>query len=130
MNILQDIKAAVKLTGEVRKARKAGASGLQVRPVYRLPALRLGYWTQTMEACLMRGGDTEKAVVKAFEAFPEQVQHSLTFYPKEPGEWVERARFWQRELKPALTPEMYHEVMLLFVGRYIRCLRARKEVRA
>ena len=80
-----------------------------------------------MEATIMRGGDTEKAVVKAFEAFPEQVQHALTFSPKELGGWTERAKFWKRELKPALPPEMYHEVMLLFIGWYIHCLRQRKE---
>lgn len=125
MQILQDIKTAVKVTGEIRKARKAGASAIQVKPVYTLPVLRFGYWTQTMEAAIMRGGDTERAVVKAFEAFPEQVQHDLTFSPKTPGAWAERARFWQQQLRPVLPPKMYYEVMLLFIGRYIHCLRRR-----
>ena len=49
MKILQDIATAVRLTGEVRKARKTGASGVQVKPVYTVPAVRFGYWGFTME---------------------------------------------------------------------------------
>lgn len=71
-----------------------------------------------------------KAVCAVFETFLEEVQHSLTFAPKEPGQWVDRARFWQRELKPTLPPRMYHKVMTLFVGWYAHCLRRRKEAQA
>ena len=56
MKILQDIATAVRLTGEVRKARKTGASGVhQVKPVYTVPAVRFGYWGFTMEGCLFYG---------------------------------------------------------------------------
>lgn len=127
MNILRDITTAVKLTGEIRKARKVGASGFQVSPVYSLPVCKISYWTQTMEATIMRGGDTEKAVRDVFYALPEEIQHNFTFSPKK-GEWAERARFWQLELKPTLPPEMYHKVMLLFIGWYIHCLREKGAV--
>lgn len=127
MQILQDIKTAVKLTGEIRKARKEGA-GVEVRKVWRIPVLKSSYWPWTMEACLMRGGETEKAVVAVFDSLPEEVQHSLTFTPEEkPGKWVERARFWQQQLKPALPPEMYHAVMLTYIHWYAHCLRMRSE---
>ena len=45
MKILQDIATAVRLTGEVRKARKTGASGVQVKPQcipFQLSALDTG----------------------------------------------------------------------------------------
>lgn len=74
----------------------------------------------------MCGRDTEKAVRNVFYSLPEETQHSLTFCPKKPGEWVERTRFWQQQLKPALPPKMYHDVMILFIGWYIHCLRMRK----
>lgn len=126
MNILQDIQTAVKLTGEVHKARKEGGS-IEIRKVWRVPVLKTTYWTWTMEACLMRGGDVERSVCDVFDALPEETQHALTFTPKRPGDWIARARFWQRELRPALPPKMYHEVMLLFIGWYTHCLRLRRE---
>jgi len=125
LSIFQDIKTAVNLTGEIRKARKEGAS-IEARKVWRVPMLKTTYWAWTMEACLMNGGETEKAVCGAFYSLPEETQHSLTFTPEKSGEWAERARFWQQLLKPALPSKMYHEVMLTFVHWYAHCLRRRQ----
>lgn len=125
-NIFTDISAAVKLTGEVRKARKAGADAVQIRPVYNVPVLKTSYWVWTMEACLMHGGETERAVAAVFDTLPEPVQHSLTFAPRNQGEWADRARFWRQQLKPDLPPEIYHKVMILFIGWYAHCLRQRR----
>lgn len=123
MNILQNIKTAAGVFGAVRKARKAGADAVEVKPVYTVPMLKTTYWAWTIEACLMRGGDTEKVVRDIFYSLPEETQHSLTFSPGKPGEWVERARFWQQQLKPALPSKMYSDVITLFIGWYIHCLR-------
>lgn len=65
LTIFQDIKTAVNLTGEIRKARKEGAS-IEARKVWRVPVLKTTYWAWTMEACLMNGGETEKAVRGVF----------------------------------------------------------------
>lgn len=127
MNILQDIKTAATVFGKVREARKNGADAVQIKPVYIVPAFKPTYWTGTMEACLVRGGETEKAVRDVFYLLPEETQHSLTFSPKKSGEWVKRARFWQQQLKPALPPKTYHDVMILFIEWYIYCLRMKKE---
>lgn len=62
-NIFTDIAAAVKLTGEVRKARKAGADAVQIKPVCTVPMLKTSYWVWTMEACLMHGGETDPASI-------------------------------------------------------------------
>ena len=130
MNIFQDIKTAVELTGEIRKARKDGASGVQIRPVYTVPVVELKpCYMNTMEAgqTWKLGRDTDRAVMELFQRLPYETQRRLEFTPKKPGEWVERAKFWQRELEPALPTKMKHEVMMLFIGWYARCLRRRKE---
>ncbi len=127
MTIFQDIKTAVKMTREIRRARMGGANAIQVRPIYKVPVVRFGYFTSTMEACILRG-DEFKAVCAVFETLPEETQHALTcFSPEEPGDWAARARFWQNLLKPALPPKMYHGAMMKVIGRYAHCLRARKE---
>lgn len=125
MNILQDIKTAVKLTGEVRRARKAGASGVQLQRVYSVPVFRLPYWGATMEGCLFYSRKWQP-VQDVFDSFDAETQRALTFTP-EAGAWTDRARFWQRELRPALEPELYHEAMLILVQWYIRCVKMRRE---
>lgn len=133
MQILQDIKTAVKLTGEIRKARKAGASAVQIKPVYTVPCITLKpAYLNTVEGCQTHklGRDTDRAVMEVFKSLPYEVQRRLEHTPDEPGGWVERARFWQKQLRPVLPPEMYHEVMVLFIGHYARCLRRRKEATA
>ena len=124
---MQDIKTAANVFGAVRRARKAGASGVQIKPVQTLPIITLapGYYN-TMEGCLTYklGRDTDNAVRAVFKSLPYETQRRLEFTPKKPGEWVERARFWQRELEPVLPPKMKHEVMMLFIGWYAHCIRS------
>lgn len=133
MKILQDVKTAAEVFGEIRKARRAGASAVQVRPVYRVPAVRLGYFTATMEACLFQGGtshgNTFKTINDAFKTLPEDVQHSLTFTPP-PGGWAERARLWGDLLRPVLPDALYHEAMLTLLRHYSKCVRRRLGVQA
>ena len=110
-NIFTDIVAAVKVTGEIRKARKAGADAIQIRPVRTIPCVSLP--TGFLD------------VMEVFSAFPEKTRRDLAFTPENPGEWVERARFLQEQLKPVLPPKMYHTVMICFIGWYAKCLRRR-----
>lgn len=119
MEFLQDIKTAVAVFGEVRKIRKAGASALLVKPVYTVPAVHFGYWGFTPEGCLFCG-EKWQPLRDVFDNFPEETQHALCFVPKD-GEWGGRVRFWQRRLRPALEPELYHEAILTLVQWGIRC---------
>lgn len=130
MGIFQDIKTAVTLTGEVRKARKAGANAIQVKPVRTMSVFTLPpAFINTMEGPLTRklGRDVDQAVFGIFNGLPHDIQRWLEFVPEEPGEWVGRVRFWQGQLRPALPPKMYHAVMLAFIRWYIHCLKMRKE---
>ena len=133
MTILQDIKTAVKMTGQIRKARKAGADAVQIKPVYTIPCISFGpALYNTMEGCLMHrlGPEADCAVKEVFKNLPYEIQRHLEFTPEKPGEWVERAHFWAEELKPVLPTGMYHKVMALFTGWYVHCLRMGKEATA
>ena len=123
MKILQDVATAVKLTGEVRKARKAGADAIKVQPIWTVPMLRIGYWGFTGEACILYGKEF-RPVVDVFKTFPEEVQHRLTFSPKD-GEWGDRVRFWQDALRPVLEPHLYYAAISRIIRWGIRCRRYR-----
>lgn len=126
MNIFRDIQTAVKLTGEIRKARKAGAGAVQIRPVYKIPLVSLGHaWPNTVEGCLTwkLGREIDRTMTAIYGDFPPETQRWLELTPDNPGGWVDRAQFWQRELEPVLPAKTYHAVMVLFVNRYAHCLR-------
>ena len=53
---------------------------------------------------------------------PEKTQHELTFAPKA-GEWGDRVRFWKQELRNALEPDLYHEMISTLIRWGIRCRR-------
>ena len=126
MSFLQDIKTAVKLTAEVSRARKEGKQ-VKVRTEYAVPFVNFGYWTSTPEACLFCG--PERIPIRDFfETLPEDMQHDLTFAPKD-GEWGDRVRFWQQQLRPSLEPELYHEAILTLIQWGIRCRRREAENR-
>ncbi len=124
--LFQDIRTAANVFGEVRKARKAGASAVEIKPVYTVPVYTLKpCFLNTVEGCQTwkLGRDIDQAVSKVFYGLPYDVQRRLEFTPEEPGGWAERARFWQRQLRPVLPPRMYHDVMVLFLHWYAHCLR-------
>ncbi len=123
-NIFSDITTAVKLTGEVRKARKEGAN-LEVRKTWAVPMLKMGCWPWTMESCLFYG-EKWQPVVDVFDALPEDTQHALTFAPKD-GEWTDRVRFWKEHLRPVLPPKQYHEALLILIRWGSQCVRRRLE---
>lgn len=129
MNILQDFKLAAIVFYRVRKARKTGTDEIRARAVYNVPRTPSRHaYHDTIEGCLTwkLGRDTEQAVKKIFNGLPYETQGWLVFAPKNPGEWVERARFWQQALKANLPPKMCSSVMVLFIEWYIYCLRMEK----
>ena len=125
MKILQDIATAVRLTGEVRKAREAGASGVQVKPVYTVPDVRLGYWGFTPESSLFYERRW-KPVRDVFKTFPEEAQYDLTFTPEDDG-WTSRVELWEKSLRDALPADMYLEAMAILRDWVRRCMERRAE---
>lgn len=126
--IFEDITTAVRLTTEIHKARREGAS-VRVQKTYIIPVVKTGYWGWTMESCLLASNKKLNDAVSAiFYTFDEETQHALTFTPKNPGDWVERAQMWRRELKPVLSDKEYHAAMSMILGWYIQCVRRRAAV--
>lgn len=125
MNLLQDIRAAAGVFADLRRAR-ANGKNVRVQRVYRVPVRRLGYWGSTPEGCLFYGQKWQR-IRDVFDRLPEETQHALTFAPLD-GEWGERVRFWQRELRPVLDPKLYHEAILTLARWGIRCRRRALEV--
>ncbi|MCI9466934.1 MAG: hypothetical protein HFE99_07435 [Ruminiclostridium sp.] len=124
MNFLRSLRTAIAITHEVNAMEKAGASAVQLKRLYSVPVVRPSYWGFTMEACLLYVGKW-KPVVDVFRSFDEKIQHALTFHPGSPKGFVERAKFWQSALKPALPSELYHEAMLKITHWYAHCVRNR-----
>ena len=79
-----------------------------------------------MESCLLvRDSKLNDAVSAVFCTFDSETQHALTFSPKNPSDWVERAQMWRQELKPVLSAEEYYAVMSMILEWYIQCVRRR-----
>lgn len=131
MNLLHDIKATLKFITQMRKARKAGAAGIETRPVRTFHKARPTRWAFTMEGCLLASyvsivsSETRQAVISAFYTLPEKTQRALTFTPEAPGEWIQRAALWRELLRPVLPPKEFHHVMGIFARHYVRCIKQR-----
>ena len=130
MNILQEIGTAAAVFGKVRKARKAGADAVQIKPVYTVPYRKPqgGHWfAGTPEAHILSWyPGIYNAVRDVFQTLDNDTQYSYLFGPKDGG-WADRMRFWQELLRPTLEPKQYHEVMGILLPWAIRCLKWRKE---
>lgn len=123
MKILQDVCTAVKLTSEIHKARREGATGFRIQPVRTVPLLSGGggvSFLYSMEGCQILNADVPglfEAVHAVYKEFDYEVQRMLAFGPR-PGEWRERAEFWKRELKDTLPENLYRKAMMVILNRF------------
>lgn len=121
INLLSDIKEAVKLTREIRQTRKNGGEKVTVQAVKQLPhcgAVGLGF-LDTMEggALWNKNKTVYRAVAKIYDAFPVDAKAQLSFHPKSGG-YCNRVRFWQTALKLALPSNQYYIAMSTIYGWY------------
>lgn len=122
-NIVNDIRTAVKVVGEVKKARKAGAGAAEIKvvPMKVLPVINVGASIyDTVEGCTLSWCDKEivKAAREAFNALDCEEQHRLAFAPKD-GEFIERANLWREILTPVMSPKQLRIAMLRILAWYI-----------
>lgn len=119
MNIVTDIKTAVKMFTEIRKARKEGVA-VEVRQCRQLSFVRCGGFYNTVEGLTLSYLD-KKIVDNSQEAFnrlPEDVKDLLYFSPKD-GEFADRANFWRYLLEPVLTAGELRTAMICILRWYI-----------
>jgi len=94
-NIVTDMKAAVNLFKDMRKARREG-TGVVIKQCRELPFVKSGPgFYDTPEGCNLNhcGRRIDKAAQKAFAALPYEEKRRMCFTPKA-GEYVERVDFW------------------------------------
>ncbi len=133
MNIFTDIVTAVKLTKEVKRARRLGCRVDTIwTKVFPDKTNKASYWPWTMEFCHFATTELNAPIRAVFETFDEETRHALTFTPENPTEpagWIERARFWQQALKPALPPQQYYAAMSEIWKDYNRAMQATRVAR-
>lgn len=128
MNIFSDIAAAVKLTREVREAQRLGykVHTSWTKEVFPVRSGGARDWPWTMEGCCFSGTEFSAPIREVFRLFDEQTRRALL---KSPSAWdfdgyIERARFWQQALKPALPRDQYYAAMSSLWKDYLRAMRA------
>ena len=118
-NIINDIRTALKMFTEIRKARKEGAA-VEVRQCQQLPFVRCGGFYNTVEGLTL--ADLDQKIVnrsqEAFNGLSEDVKNLLYFSPKD-GEFTDRVNFWRYLLEPVLTDEELRTAMICILRCYI-----------
>ena len=121
INLLSDIKEAVKLIREIRQTRKSGGEEVTVQAMKRIPCygtVGLGF-LDTVEggALWNKNIAVYRAVEKIHGTFPIDTKERLSFSPK-PGGYCDRVRFWRTTLKPVLPSNQYYIAMSTIYGWY------------
>lgn len=134
MSILTDIATAVKLTKEIKEARRLGCRvhTTWTKEVFPDSTNKASYWPWTLEGCHFAGSELNSSICAVFETFDEETRHALTFTPDKPEEtagWIERARFWQQALKPTLPHDQYYAAMSSLWADYRRAMQANRAAR-
>ncbi len=127
-NIVTDMKAAVNLFKDMRKARREG-TGVVIKQCRELPFVKSGPgFYDTPEGCNLNhcGRRIDKAAREAFAALPYEEKRRMCFTPKA-GEYVERVDFWRHMLEPVLTAKELRAAMMRLLHLYIHCKRLEME---
>lgn len=121
MNMVNDVRAAVRFFVNRRKARKE-----PIKPAKQSEPCVSFY--DTVEGCVIWNltPDICKAAAGAFRALPYEAKHRLTFSLKN-GEYCDRARFWSAVLRPVLSQDQHSAAMIAILRRYrdIKAMRRR-----
>ena len=121
--LFENVRATASLYKHVKEARDAGATAFDLRPVWKLPAVKPGIgFLDTVEGCQLSGhGSVYSQVRQVFDRLPYELQHALTFSPKE-GELLGRVKIWRYILSDEVPERVYHRAMELIL-RWYRVIR-------
>lgn len=121
--ILKELKTAVRLFMDMRKARKCGDT-IRIEEKVQIPVIQSGGFYSTVEGCAISNCEKEiaDAAQRAFSRLPDSEKHRLAFSPKA-GEFAERAAFWKDLLKPDMSEQQYRKAILALIRQYIRIKR-------
>ena len=124
MSFISDLKLGLKAAKALRACRESGAIGAEIVPIRRKVPLLNSCWCFMPEATLTYPPGIKDKVKAAFLALDEGTQNALCYGP-EPGQFVERVRFWQQALKPRLSPKEYSAAILPILVWVRRCAQKR-----
>ena len=121
-NLTTDIKTAVTIFTNIRKARKDGP--VKVEKMKEIPLIVVGlHFYDTVEGCtLSHYKAIDDIAKKEFDKFPEVIKRKLTSAP-EAGEFIDRVILWKETLRPVLTDKQYHTAMKAIISWYIHIIK-------
>ena len=119
MSIFQDIRTAIELTGEVRRARKGGCT-VQIITTKPIPTVARGCkgsrWWWTWESTIFQDHDLSRAVHSVYKEFDNSTQYALCFAPT-PEQMFDRIRFWNSALYNKLPQEQRKEILRILIAK-------------
>ncbi len=112
MNMVNDVRAAVRFFVDRRKARKEPVGSVKRSK----PSVS---FYDTMEGCVIWNltPDIRQAAASAFRALPYEAKHRMAFSPKN-GEFCDRAKFWSATLRPVMPQDQYSAAMIAILRGY------------
>ena len=127
INLIKDIKSAVNIFRDMRKARRTAREN-ETKGTVMLPELRGGSFYDTVEGAAL--SHCEKGIFKvAYKAFSEldkEKKHQLCFSPMD-GEFIDRAELWKELLSPVMTEKQLRKAMTRIIHWYIHIKHLNKE---
>ena len=130
-NLINDVKTAVNVFGEIRKARKSGADAVEIKtqPVKSIPVIQCGFgFYDTVEGCTLSncGKEIRDTASELYNQLPYEVKQVLGYVPKD-GEFTARVQIWRELLGTALPPKLYRKAMFAIIHWFIHIKHIREE---
>lgn len=127
-NLFTDILSSINRFKELRKARKRDY-GCAITETVKIPLIDCNpSFFDTVEGCCIM--NTNRSVYQAvkliFDRFQPEEKYKLLLAPEE-GEFIARAQFWKRELKPIMQPKQYRKAICSILHWYIHIKRMRSD---
>ena len=125
-NLINDVKTAVKVFGEIRKARKSGVDAVEIKTQ---PVIQCGFsFYDTVEGCTLSncGKEIRDTASELYNQLPYEVKQVLGYVPKD-GEFTTRVQIWRELLETALPPKLYRKAIFAIIHWFIHIKHIRAE---
>lgn len=122
IGLIKDIKIAVNIFRDVRKARRIERENTRVE----IPAA--GSFHDTVEGCTLANCEKEihKIAMRTFAELPYDEKEKLIPMPRD-GEFIDRANAWKELLSPVMTEKQLRKAMIRIIHWYIHIKHLKRE---
>ena len=127
IDLIKDIKSAVSIFRDMRKARRTAREN-EANGIMMLPKLQGASLFNTVEGTVLSycGKDITEAACKAFKELNHEKRNQLCFSPRN-GEFIDRADFWRELLSSVMTEKQLRKAMIRIIHWYIHINHLNKE---